>query len=122
MILNITFSVDKEVAEDWITWMKDKHIPDLLIKGIFSEAKILKVLSHEDDHTFSYAVQYFLGSMKNIEEYLNADDIQKRYGERGPFLSHPARRDLGSFATAMFANPVFVKSYRSKTKTHESLP
>jgi len=87
MILNITFSVDKEVAEDWITWMKDKHIPDLLIEGVFSEAKILKVLSHEDDHTFSYAVQYFRGSMKNIEEYLNADDIQKRYGER--VLSYP---------------------------------
>jgi len=87
MILNITFSVDKEVAEDWITWMKDKHIPGLVVKGFFSEARILKVLSHEDDQTFSYAVQYFWGSMKNIEQYLADDDIQKRYGER--ILAYP---------------------------------
>jgi hypothetical protein len=87
MILNITFSVDKEVSEDWITWMKDKHIPDLLIKGVFTEAKILKVLNHEDEHSFSYAVQYFWGTTKAIDEYLADDDIQKRYGER--ILSYP---------------------------------
>ena len=87
MILNITFSVDKEVAEDWISWMKDKHIPDLLANGSFTEFKIMKVLSHDDERTFSYAVQYFRGSMKNIQEYLDSDDIQKRYGER--VLAYP---------------------------------
>lgn len=87
MILNITFSVDKEVAEDWISWMKDKHIPDLLVKGTFTECRIMKVLSHDDEQTFSYAVQYFWGSMKSIQEYLDTDDIRKRYGER--VLAYP---------------------------------
>jgi len=88
IILNVTHSVDKEVAEDWISWMKDKHIPEALRKGLFTDCKVLKVLSHEDDRTFSYAVQFHSNSLENIEKYMEIDDeIQKRYGDR--VLTYP---------------------------------
>jgi hypothetical protein len=88
IVYNVTSSVDKEIAEEWISWMKDKHIPDLLSTGLFVEYKILKVLNHEDDKTFSFAVQYFSNSMKDVEEYVRKhapvlrDQVQKRYGDK----------------------------------------
>jgi hypothetical protein len=82
IIYNITCSVDKEIAEEWITWMKDKHIPGLLNAGLFESYKILRVLSHEDDQTFSFAVQYSSQSMDGIQKYYLNDDIQTRFGER----------------------------------------
>lgn len=88
IILNVTHSVDKEVAEDWISWMKDKQIPAALKSGLFVECKMLKVLTHEDEQTFSYAVQYHSRSLENIEKFMELDDeTQKRYGDR--VLTYP---------------------------------
>ncbi len=88
IILNVTHSVDKEVAEDWISWMKDKQIPFAIESGFFTECRMLKVLSHEDDHTFSYAVQYHAESLESIERFMELEDeIQKRYGDR--ILTYP---------------------------------
>lgn len=88
IIYNVTCSVDKEIAEEWISWMKNKHIPDLLRTGLFLEHRMLKVLSHDDDQTFSYAVQYYATSIEKVEEYLQKyaptlrEEIQNRYGEK----------------------------------------
>jgi hypothetical protein len=88
IIYNVTCSVDSEIAEEWVSWMKDKHCPELLKTGLFYEYRILKVLSHDDPATFSFAVQYYSKSMNDVQEYLQKyaprlrDDVQKRYGDR----------------------------------------
>lgn len=88
IIYNVTSSVDKEISEEWISWMKDKHIPDLLKTGLFFDSRILKVLSHDDDKTFSFAVQYMAKSVEDIEVYLQKhsqrlrEEVAKRYGDR----------------------------------------
>ena len=85
IVYNVTFSVDKEIAEEWLSWMKDEHLPSL--SGLFKSYTILKVLSHEDDQTDSFAVQYYTESMKNIELYHANEEVFQRYGER--VLSYP---------------------------------
>jgi hypothetical protein len=74
IIYNVTCSVDKEIAEAWTSWMKDKHIPEVLRTALFTECRILKVLTHDDDQTFSFAVQYHSNSIKDVEEFLNKYD------------------------------------------------
>jgi hypothetical protein len=88
IVYNVTCSVDREIAEEWILWMKDEHIPQLLNTGLFYEYKILKVLSHDDPATLSFAVQYHSKSMSDVDEYLKKHasrfrgDVQSRYGEK----------------------------------------
>ncbi|HZY80528.1 MAG TPA: DUF4286 family protein [Cyclobacteriaceae bacterium] len=88
IIYNVTSSVDKSISEDWIIWMKDKHIPGLLKTGLFVDYRMVKILNHDDEHTYSFAVQYFAKSMKDVEEYVKThapalrDDVQKRYGDK----------------------------------------
>jgi len=88
IIYNVTSSVDREIAEDWISWMKDKHVPGLLKTGLFDSYRILKVLSHDDEKTFSFAVQYYSKSVENIEEYIEKhaprlrEDVTRRYGDK----------------------------------------
>ena len=89
IIYNVTSSVDKVIAEEWVSWMKDKHIPELLKTGLFEDYKILKVLSHDDtDESISFAVQYYSKSIANVQQYLEdhaprlRDDVQKRYGDK----------------------------------------
>jgi hypothetical protein len=49
IIYNVTCSVDSEIADEWISWMKTKHIPELIKAGLFDNYKILKIISHEDE-------------------------------------------------------------------------
>lgn len=88
IVYNVTCSVDRSVAEEWISWMKDKHIPELIKTGLFSSYKILKVLSHDDPGTLSFAVQYYSKSVEDVNEYLEThasrlrNEVQQRYGDR----------------------------------------
>ena len=48
LIYNVTINIDDTVHDEWLLWMKDKHIPDMLATGKFSHAKMTKVLVEED--------------------------------------------------------------------------
>jgi hypothetical protein len=67
IVYNVTFSVDKNIADEWISWMKEIHIPKLLKEGLFESCKMLKVLSHEDEQTDSFAVQFYSRSVNGAE-------------------------------------------------------
>ncbi|WP_070137644.1 DUF4286 family protein [Crocinitomix algicola] len=83
VIYNVTVSVDVDRADEWLTYMKDRHIPDMMKTGQFIEAKISKVLGHEEGGT-TYAIQYLCESMEVYENYqsefapaLQADHMNK---------------------------------------------
>ena len=56
-IYNVTVSIEKSLAEDWLNWMKTIHVPDVLNTGHFIENKICKVMN-VDDEGATYSVQY----------------------------------------------------------------
>ena len=86
-IYNVTVSIDKEIAEEWLNWMKSKHIPDVMNTGMFSHSRILKLLNKQEDELGeTFAVQYECESMEKYEYYqqyfapsLQAD-TQKMFG------------------------------------------
>ena len=67
-IYNVTVSIEKSLAEDWLNWMKTIHVPDVLNTGHFTENKICKVLN-VDDEGATYSVQYTFNTMEEIEAY-----------------------------------------------------
>lgn len=82
-IYNVTVSIDKELAEEWLNWMKTVHIPDVLNTGHFTDNKICKVLNVNDDgETFS--VQYSFNNMEDIEAYQknHAPRLQAEHSKR----------------------------------------
>ncbi|MEP0984815.1 DUF4286 family protein [Ekhidna sp.] len=89
ILYNVTVNIDKEVETDWITWMKETHIPEVMDTGFFSEYRMMKMLSQEQDETgTTYAIQYMTETLGHLEDYLNsvAPKIQKksiiRYGTK----------------------------------------
>ena len=47
-IYNITINIEKSIEEDWLRWMQEKHIPEMLNTGKFFEAKMCQVMVEED--------------------------------------------------------------------------
>lgn len=72
ILYNVTVAIDKEVEEEWVIWMKNAHIPEVMETNQFTEYKFFKVLNTDDPKASSYSVQYFAKSMKNIQLYMGA--------------------------------------------------
>lgn len=70
LLYNVTVGVDKDIEEEWLQYMREKHIKDVLNTGLFVESKMYKVLHDQDDGTISYSIQYFARSIEDIQQYL----------------------------------------------------
>lgn len=67
ILYNVTVNIDDSVHDEWLKWMKSKHIPDVLATGLFIENKIFKVKSDDEGNT--YSIQYFLEDIDKLNEY-----------------------------------------------------
>ena len=87
-LYNVTIGVDKEIEMEWLQWMKDYYLPRAMQSGAFLEHRIYKVLTHEDENSVSYSVQYFSDAIEKIVQYLNNDgkvlleELRNRYKEK----------------------------------------
>ena len=68
IIYNVTVSVDTEVHEMWLAWMRNTHLPEVMATGHFQDVRLCRVLS-EGDSGVTYAVQYTCENMETYERY-----------------------------------------------------
>ena len=71
LLYNVTFGIDKQIEKEWLLWMRENYIPGIMNTGLFTEYKIYKVLTHDDETSISYSVQCFTPSIENVLQYLN---------------------------------------------------
>ncbi|KIX21124.1 hypothetical protein SY27_10180 [Flavobacterium sp. 316] len=69
IIYNVTINIDKSVHDQWLQWMRNKHIDDVLATGLFTSARMVKVLVDEEMGGTTYSVQYFTDSRSKLEDY-----------------------------------------------------
>lgn len=83
IIYNVTVNIENDVREEWLQWMKEKHIPDVMKTGYFIENKICKVLVEEELGT-TYSIQYTCESMDKLMEYqrIHSQGLQKEHADR----------------------------------------
>ena len=83
IIYNVTVKIDNDTHDEWLQWMKSKHIPDVMATGLFTENKIYKVLTDETDGR-TYSIQYSCKDMNDYEKYQkdHASNLQKEHTEK----------------------------------------
>ncbi|MBA3899231.1 MAG: DUF4286 family protein [Bacteroidetes bacterium] len=69
IIYNVTVNIENDVREEWIKWMKEVHIPNVMKTGLFMEYKMARVMVEEEAGT-TYSIQYTSASMADLEIYL----------------------------------------------------
>jgi hypothetical protein len=69
IIYNVTVNIDNTVHDEWLQWMKDVHIPDVMNTGMFTENRILKILGDEESGGTTYSIQYTCKSMNEFRQY-----------------------------------------------------
>lgn len=83
IIYNVTINIENEVHDEWLKWMREIHIPDVMQTGCFIENKLCRVLVEEESGT-TYSFQY---TCKTMDDYLNykqlhAARLQKDVSEK----------------------------------------
>ena len=68
ILYNVTINIDSNVHDEWLKWMKEVHIPDVLATGMFVETKIARILA-EEEGGMAYSIQYFARNMDDYDRY-----------------------------------------------------
>ncbi|TVZ52498.1 DUF4286 family protein [Dokdonia sp. Hel_I_53] len=73
IIYNVTINVEEEIEKEWLIWMQETHIPEVLQTKKFQSALMTKVRVEEDMGGVTYSVQYSCPSQEMLEAYYNED-------------------------------------------------
>ena len=80
LIYNVTINIDDSVHDEWLLWMKNKHIPDMLGTKKFMEAKMCRVVVEEEMGGTTYSIQYKTQNRATLNRYYK-EDAEKMRGE-----------------------------------------
>jgi len=83
ILYNVTVSIDPTISDEWLEWMRSKHIPDVMSTGCFVESRISRVHAEEDEGV-TYAITYLSPSQEKMEEYkeVHAPKMQREHSEK----------------------------------------
>src|SRR5690606_177035 len=95
-IYNVTVNVDEAIHQQWLKWMRETYIPEMLRTKLFTNAKILRVLVEEEMGGVTFSVQYFAKDKASLERYYLEYDQDFRIKEKQRFSDN-----LVSFTTEL---------------------
>lgn len=88
LIYNVTLKVEWSIHEDWLRWMLEIHIPEVMATGCFVKNTFSRLLDVDDSDGPTYSSQYLADSRENYDRYMEmfASSMRKsvndHWGER----------------------------------------
>ena len=88
LLYNVTVGIDKDAEAEWLLYMKEKHIKDVLSTGLFVSHKMYRVLHDQEEGTISYSIQYFARRIEDVQKYLEVfappliEEHRKKFNNR----------------------------------------
>jgi phosphoribosylamine-glycine ligase len=73
ILYNVTINIHESVHDQWMQWMQEKHIADVLATRKFSAARMVKVLVEEEMGGTTYSIQYTTDSKETLQRYYDED-------------------------------------------------
>lgn len=77
-IYNVTIKVAHAIEKDWIQWMLEEHLKDMLATGKFLSYQFNKLLDHDDEEGVTYIVQYKCSDKAAYESYIEENSEHLR--------------------------------------------
>lgn len=71
-IYNVTIHLSWAIHDEWVSWMKEKHIPEVMNSGCFTDFRFVRVLEIDETEGPTYTTQYFAASKEDYEQYISS--------------------------------------------------
>ena len=69
-IYNVTTKVSWRIHEDWVSWMKEKHLSDVMNTGCFSDVRFVRLLDTDESDGPTYAAQFHADTREQYDTYI----------------------------------------------------
>ena len=63
--------VAHEIHDEWITWMKTVHIPEMMATGLFERNQMLRLLEVDEQEGITYALQMYCSLIESYKSYIS---------------------------------------------------
>jgi hypothetical protein len=63
--------VSHAVHDQWLLWMKEEHLPEIMATGLFERNQFMRLLDIEEEQGITYAVQFFTSTKENYDTYIS---------------------------------------------------
>jgi hypothetical protein len=88
LIYNVTTKVDWSIASEWLKWMQEIHIPQVIATGCFVNHQLVRLLEVDEEEGPTYAAQYYAISKETYADYINIhaaafrNEINNKWGNK----------------------------------------
>ena len=69
ILYSVTINVNDTIHDEWVEWMRKKHIPEVMDTGCFASAEMFRIVSPEPDDGTTYGIQYAAKDILDYEKY-----------------------------------------------------
>jgi len=84
LLYNVTVTIDLDIHDDWVQWMRGTHIPDVMSTGMFISYRMNRLIGHDHADAEIYTMQYLVKDMAHLVRYREefAPALQRQHSER----------------------------------------
>lgn len=84
LLYNVTITIDLDAHADWLRWMRETHIPDVMATGMFISYRMSRLIGHEHTDSEIYTMQYLVRDMEHLQRYMQefAPELQRQHQQR----------------------------------------
>jgi hypothetical protein len=78
IIYNVTIKVETQIADAWLQWLLNEHIPYVMQTNCFVDYKVVRLLEVDDSEGPTFAVQYYAQSKADYNRYIEIQASKMR--------------------------------------------
>lgn len=88
LIYNVTIKVEPSIAAQWLQWMLEEHIPEIMSTHCFLDYRVVKILDVDESEGPTYAIQYRAAGKEEYQNYIDKfanvlrDKSYAKWGDR----------------------------------------
>jgi hypothetical protein len=71
IVYSVTVKPDQDIEQNYVQWLQEEHIQEVLITGCFDSFRFFKVLAEDERDGSSYNIQYVTTDMSRYFDYIN---------------------------------------------------
>ena len=68
ILYNVTIILEESAEQDWVKWMREEHIPEVMATACFVSNRMLKVIDSPNEGV-TYCIQYIAENAAQYETY-----------------------------------------------------
>lgn len=87
-IYNVTIKVTKDIVDDWVRWMKEEHMDEVIATGMFDRYHFYELIEPLDEEGRTFVAQYVTDRQERYQRYIDEfapglrEKGYKRFGDR----------------------------------------